>query len=60
MIIWGGRDGDLFWNTGGRDNPSTNAWIRVSTDKAPAARESHTAVWTGSEMIVCGGFDGDA
>jgi hypothetical protein len=27
----------------------------VTTNGAPAARNGHTAVWTGSEMIVCGG-----
>ena len=28
----------------------------TSTTAAPAARQSHTAVWTGSEMIVWGGM----
>jgi hypothetical protein len=27
----------------------------MSTTGAPAARANHTAVWTGSEMIVWGG-----
>src|SRR4029077_7090596 len=26
------------------------------TDNAPSGPESHTAVWTGSEMIIWGGF----
>jgi hypothetical protein len=30
-------------------------WTAISTTNAPAARASHTAVWTGSEMIVWGG-----
>jgi hypothetical protein len=34
------------------------SWSPLSTTGAPAARESHTAVWTGSEMIVWGGFNG--
>ena len=34
------------------------SWNPLSTAGAPAARESHTAVWTGSEMIVWGGFNG--
>jgi len=35
-------------------------WQRpiTSTIGAPAARTGHTAVWTGSEMIVWGGSDG--
>jgi hypothetical protein len=34
------------------------SWSPLSAAGAPAARESHTAVWTGSEMIVWGGFNG--
>ena len=45
-------------NTGGRYNPSTDSWTATSTNNAPDARASHTAVWTGSEMIVWGGTDG--
>ena len=32
-----------------------DAWGATSTVNAPAARDLHTAVWTGSEMIVWGG-----
>ena len=58
MIVWGGYDGtnggnDL--NTGGRYNPSTDSWTATSTSNAPAVRAVHTAVWTGSQMIVWGG-----
>ena len=61
MIVWGGYsyDGiDHYWNTGGRYNPGTDSWVATSTTNAPDGRESHTAVWTGSAMIVWGGFDG--
>ena len=59
MIVWGGFDNFNFvdFNTGGRYNPSTNTWTATSTNNVPEARENHTAVWTGSEMIVWGGFD---
>ena len=57
MIIWGGMTYDAVSNTGGRYNPSTDTWIATSTTNAPAARSGHTAVWTGSEMIVWGGSD---
>jgi len=57
MIIWGGHaniTGDL--NTGGRYNPSTDTWAATSTGaNVPAARQRHTAVWTGTEMIIWGG-----
>jgi N-acetylneuraminic acid mutarotase len=42
-------------NDGGRYNPAGNTWTPVSTAGAPAARIWHTAVWTGTEMIVWGG-----
>ena len=31
-------------------------WSGVSTTNAPAARYNQTAVWTGSVMVVWGGF----
>src|SRR5438270_5036421 len=35
--------------------PCTDEWGATSTTNAPSARYYHTAVWTGSEMIVWGG-----
>ena len=59
MIVWGGQ-GPLpppgFFNTGGRYNPSTDSWTATSTINAPVARAYDTAVWTGSKMIVWGGY----
>jgi N-acetylneuraminic acid mutarotase len=57
MIVWGGNRGGGFTglNTGGRYNPSTDSWTATTTTNAPQARLSHTAVWTGTEMIVWGG-----
>jgi hypothetical protein len=54
MIVWGGFSAS-FLNTGGRYNPSTDSWTATSTTGAPAARDFHTAVWTGSQMIIWGG-----
>lgn len=60
MIIWGGFGG--IWgnntnhNDGARYNPVTDAWKPVSTRNAPSARFDHSAVWTGKEMLVWGGF----
>jgi N-acetylneuraminic acid mutarotase len=60
MIVWGGTDIDnnQYFNTGGRYNPNTDSWTVTGVANAPAGRASHTAVWTGNEMIVWGGFDG--
>jgi N-acetylneuraminic acid mutarotase len=59
MIVWGGSYYDFaydYLNTGGRYNPSTDSWVQTPITNAPAGRFYHTAVWTGSEMIVWGGL----
>jgi hypothetical protein len=53
MIVWGGGFPEV--NTGGRYRPDLDSWLATQTNGAPSARRSHTAVWTGSEMIVWGG-----
>ncbi len=37
-----------------------DTWTATSTTNAPNARSSHTTVWTGSEMIVWGGYNGSS
>jgi len=37
------------------DPCTDDTWTATSTTNAPSARAGHTAVWTGSEMIVWGG-----
>ena len=56
MILWGGRDAGGQMNTGSRYDPAADSWLPTSTNNAPAARDAHTSVWTGSLMIVWGGF----
>jgi N-acetylneuraminic acid mutarotase len=57
VIIWGGYGSTSpnFRNDGKIYEPSTNTWANMSSVNAPSAREGHTAVWTGSKMIVWGG-----
>jgi len=58
MIVWGGYYEDSsahYLNTGGTYDPATGSWTATSITNAPAGRWGHTAVWTGSEMIVWGG-----
>ena len=57
MIVWGGEDGGpyVLFNTGGRYSPSTDSWAATTTVNAPSPRAEHTAVWTGTEMVVWGG-----
>jgi N-acetylneuraminic acid mutarotase len=57
MIVWGGfnQNGYVDTNSGGRYTPATNSWVATTTTAAPAARDTHTAVWTGTKMVVWGG-----
>jgi len=61
MIVWGGVqfkggfDNNKVLNDGGVYDPVTDTWTPVSLSGAPSPRGYHTAVWTGSEMIVWGG-----
>jgi uncharacterized repeat protein (TIGR01451 family) len=61
MIIYGGLDGSQRTHTGARYNPGNNSWAAIRTASAdlPSAtsRNDHTAVWTGTEMLVFGGRD---
>jgi N-acetylneuraminic acid mutarotase len=61
MLVWGGgvaNVGQLLTNTGGIYSPSSDSWTSIPTTGAPSARNFHVAVWSGSEMIVWGGYDG--
>ena len=64
LLIWGGvvpsgnatpTPAVLAINRGIKYNPTTGVWTPMSTIGAPQARFDHTAVWTGTEMIVFGG-----
>ncbi|MBA2664276.1 MAG: IPT/TIG domain-containing protein [Bradymonadaceae bacterium] len=59
-IFWGGMSDQNFGtlkNTGGRYNPHDDRWESMSAQGAPDARYGHSAVWTGHEYIVWGGWD---
>ncbi len=52
MIVWGGSGNA----NGARYRPDLDLWTPVGSDEnTPPGRNGHTAVWTGSEMIVWGG-----
>jgi len=60
MLIWGGQasaTGDILGD-GGRYDPVVDRWLTLSEDGVPSARRSHTAIWTGREMIIWGGSCG--
>jgi len=64
MIIWGGLISNpgttMPFNTGGKYFPNTNTWVTISTTNAPEARSSQSTIWTGTDMIVWGGFSKSA
>lgn len=61
MLVWGGYPGTSPFeanNSGRRYEPERNAWSTISPMGAPTGRTEHTAIWTGTEMIVSGGSIG--
>ncbi len=61
-IFWGGfgqvDSSTTTWlNTGGRYDPVLDRWTSMRTPSM-VARADHTAIWTGSRMIVWGGSNG--
>lgn len=57
MIVWGGLGPGFanYDNTGGRYDPASDSWSDISPLDAPSPRYGHSAVWTGSSMVVWGG-----
>jgi len=57
MIVWGGvSEVTTTVNSGGVYDPALDQWIAATPSSgAPSARYRHTAVWTGSQMVVWGG-----
>lgn len=64
VLIWGGNGASGALGTGGQlrfqSAPTFTPleWTSIQTVGAPAARVEHTAVWTGTRMIVWGGRNG--
>ena len=50
----------LLLNTGGRYSPTTDGLDVRTTNGTPLGRYWHTAVWTGGEMLVWGGYNYNA
>jgi N-acetylneuraminic acid mutarotase len=57
MIVWGGdfQPNSRIFDDGARYDPIKNTWIETSSIGAPSPRAGHTAVWTGTEMIIWDG-----
>jgi hypothetical protein len=62
MLIWGGAAESLGTPTpglatGAAYDPVVDRWTALPDDQAPLGRCFHTAVWTGSRMLIWGGLD---
>ena len=59
LLLWGGYNA-VDWPAGLGDgaayDPASDTWRPLSSAGAPQGRSSHSAVWTGSAMIVFGGI----
>lgn len=59
VLFWGGSNEFVpgLLNDGGAYDPAADTWRPIATAGAPTPRFLHTALWTGSEMLVWGGLD---
>ncbi|MBI2389841.1 MAG: hypothetical protein HYV09_09635 [Deltaproteobacteria bacterium] len=55
MIVWGGRGSSSYYADGAVYNLSSDTWRTITAPSTFIGRYYHTAVWTGSKMIVWGG-----
>ncbi len=57
MLVHGGRSGTTFFNDFWRYTPNQNSWVQLTTPSSTISppRADHSAVWTGTDMIVWGG-----
>jgi hypothetical protein len=55
LIVWGGNDSPSGQphNDGAAYNPTTRAWRKLAP--SPLTPRGAAAVWTGSEVVFCGG-----
>jgi len=64
MLVWGGTDKSgiftVYRNNGGRYDPVSDNWMSMNSVGGPSNRVSQTGIWSGSEMIIWGGYGGAA
>lgn len=57
VIVWGGGASSLTsaYGDGGRYDPLADSWRSLPSSGGPSGRFYHSAVWSGSELIIWGG-----
>lgn len=61
VIVWGGErisgpEAGIAKGDGAVYTYTTNSWTLLPSAPSGAARENHSAVWTGTEMLIWGGM----
>ncbi|HZI12570.1 MAG TPA: hypothetical protein VE153_19460 [Myxococcus sp.] len=59
LLVWGGSGDatrDVALADGAAYSPRTDSWRALGGTEGPAGRWAHTAVWTGSELLIWGGL----
>jgi hypothetical protein len=61
IVVWGGgdREGVVDYNTGSIYDAAVGTWTRMKQAGAPSARRAALGVWTGTRVLIWGGFDRD-
>ncbi len=60
IIVWGGNSSfSTTLNDGAIYNYNTNTWTAIlpALPNTPSARYAHTAIWTGTQMVIWGGYN---
>jgi N-acetylneuraminic acid mutarotase len=65
LLIWGGLDGTKPFvrevlSDGARYDPVADIWEPMSTLGAPTGRTNAATAWTGSDLLIWGGFGTDS
>jgi N-acetylneuraminic acid mutarotase len=56
MLVWGGLDSSFLpLGDGGIYDAGTDTWSPIALAGAPSPRAGHTAIWTGTKMVIFGG-----
>jgi hypothetical protein len=63
VVIWGGDTSENWFGTapsdeGLRYSPAAGSWASLQEEGPPLPRYNHVAVWTGSDVLVWGGYAG--
>jgi N-acetylneuraminic acid mutarotase len=61
VIVWGGLfelPGTQYQTNGQRYTVATDSWTTLAFNPIADMRVGHTAIWTGTEMVIWGGFSG--